>query len=160
MLWERACLNCTKCISSRLKDGSSETQWRKQQWKTECGLGHWWRTTSTWMAIDLSSFFAAAHAANNAQAVIMALWEEYENILDDDNLHRCFISTDSRIEKQREYREPTSIRNNACYPTAVFYSYQNSFHPFFIFLDEWGLPMLPPLPTSTPLLGLTMLLLI
>uniref|UniRef100_F6GYN0 Uncharacterized protein n=1 Tax=Vitis vinifera TaxID=29760 RepID=F6GYN0_VITVI len=54
------------------------------------------------MAIDLSSFFAAAHAANNAQAVIMALWEEYENILDDDNLHRCFISTDSRIEKQRE----------------------------------------------------------
>lgn len=24
---------------------------------------------------------------------------------------------------------------------------------FFIFLDEWGLPMLPPLPTSTPLSG-------
>ena len=50
------------------------------------------------MEIDLSNFFAAAHAANNAQAVIMALWEEYENILDDDNLHRCFISTDSRTE--------------------------------------------------------------
>ena len=136
MLWERACLNCTKCISSRLKDGSLETQWRKQQWKTECGLGHWWRTTSTWMAIDQSSFFAAAYAANNAQAVIMALWEEYENILDDDNLPRCFISTDSRIEKQREYQEPTSIRNNACYPTAVLYSYQNSFHHFFYF-SQW-----------------------
>ena len=40
----------------------------------------------------------AAHAINNAQAIIMALLEEYENILDDDNLHRCFISTDSRIE--------------------------------------------------------------
>ena len=54
------------------------------------------------MAIALSSFFAAAHAANNAQAVIMALWEKYENILDDDNLYRCFISTDSQVEKQRE----------------------------------------------------------
>ena len=43
-------------------------------------------------------FLVAAHAVNNAEAIIMALLEENENILDDDNLHRCFISTDSQIE--------------------------------------------------------------
>ncbi|KAG5566350.1 hypothetical protein RHGRI_002073 [Rhododendron griersonianum] len=39
---------------------------------------------------------AAANAANNAQAIITTLLEEYENIFDDDNLHRCSISADSR----------------------------------------------------------------
>ena len=46
------------------------------------------------MAIAPSSFFVAAHAANQVQAIIMALWEEYE----DDNLHKCSISVDSLIE--------------------------------------------------------------
>ena len=46
------------------------------------------------MAITPSGFFAAAHAANKVQAIIMALWEEYE----DDNLHKCSISVDSLIE--------------------------------------------------------------
>ena len=41
---------------------------------------------------------AAANAANNAQVIITTLLEEYENIFYDDNLHRCSISADSRIE--------------------------------------------------------------
>ena len=57
-------------------------------------LDSWWRITSTWMAIAPSSFFAVAHAANQVQAIIMALWEEYE----DDYLYKCSISVDSLIE--------------------------------------------------------------
>lgn len=45
-----------------------------------------------------AQLLAAANAANNAQAIITTLLEEYENIFDDDNLHRCSISADSRIE--------------------------------------------------------------
>ncbi|CAN4119813.1 unnamed protein product [Withania somnifera] len=44
-----------------------------------------------------SQLLAAANAANNAQAIITTLLEEYENIFDDDNLHRCSISADSQI---------------------------------------------------------------
>ncbi|CAL5434049.1 unnamed protein product [Camellia sinensis] len=45
-----------------------------------------------------AQLLAAANAANNAQAIVTTLLEEYENIFDDDNLHRCSISADSRIE--------------------------------------------------------------
>ncbi|XP_059665405.1 rho GTPase-activating protein 7-like [Cornus florida] len=45
-----------------------------------------------------AQLLAAANAANNAQAIITTLLEEYENIFDDDNLHRCSISAESRIE--------------------------------------------------------------
>ncbi|KAF9613591.1 hypothetical protein IFM89_009261 [Coptis chinensis] len=46
-----------------------------------------------------SQLLAAANAANNAQAIITTLLEEYENIFDVDNLHRCCsLSADSRIE--------------------------------------------------------------
>ncbi|CAK7330647.1 unnamed protein product [Dovyalis caffra] len=45
-----------------------------------------------------AQLLAAANAANNAQAIIATLLEEYENIFDDENLHRCSISADSRIE--------------------------------------------------------------
>ncbi|KAH7542185.1 hypothetical protein FEM48_Zijuj02G0046300 [Ziziphus jujuba var. spinosa] len=45
-----------------------------------------------------AQLLAAANAANNAQAIITALLEEYENIFDDENLQRCSISADSRIE--------------------------------------------------------------
>ncbi|GMG99991.1 hypothetical protein Nepgr_001831 [Nepenthes gracilis] len=45
-----------------------------------------------------AQLLAAANAANNAQAIITTLLEEYENIFDDDNLQRCSISADSRIE--------------------------------------------------------------
>ncbi|XP_031121526.1 rho GTPase-activating protein 7-like isoform X2 [Ipomoea triloba] len=44
-----------------------------------------------------AQLLAAANAANNAQAIITTLLEEYDNIFDDDNLHRCSISADSRI---------------------------------------------------------------
>ncbi|KAG8660271.1 hypothetical protein MANES_02G139000v8 [Manihot esculenta] len=45
-----------------------------------------------------SQLLAAANAANNAQAIITTLIEEYDNIFDDENLQRCSISADSRIE--------------------------------------------------------------
>ncbi|KAJ6424607.1 hypothetical protein OIU84_025395 [Salix udensis] len=45
-----------------------------------------------------AQLLAAANAANNAQAIITTLLEEYENIFDDENLHRCSISADSQIE--------------------------------------------------------------
>ncbi|XP_062172251.1 rho GTPase-activating protein 7 isoform X2 [Alnus glutinosa] len=45
-----------------------------------------------------AQLLAAAYAANNAQAIITTLLEEYENIFDDENLNRCSISADSRIE--------------------------------------------------------------
>ncbi|PSR86775.1 Rho GTPase-activating protein [Actinidia chinensis var. chinensis] len=44
-----------------------------------------------------AQLLAAANAANNAQAIITTLLEEYDNIFYDDNLHRCSISADSRI---------------------------------------------------------------
>ncbi|KAJ6777467.1 RHO GTPASE-ACTIVATING PROTEIN 7-LIKE [Salix koriyanagi] len=45
-----------------------------------------------------AQLLAAANAANNAQSIITTLLEEYENIFDDENLHRCSISADSQIE--------------------------------------------------------------
>ncbi|KAJ7964982.1 Rho GTPase-activating protein 7 [Quillaja saponaria] len=44
-----------------------------------------------------AQLLAAANAANNAQAIITTLLEEYENIFDDENLQRCSISADSGI---------------------------------------------------------------
>ncbi|KAJ7960548.1 Rho GTPase-activating protein 7 [Quillaja saponaria] len=43
-----------------------------------------------------AQLLAAANAANNAQAIITTLLEEYDNIFDDENLQRCSISADSR----------------------------------------------------------------
>ncbi|CAI9106267.1 OLC1v1005388C1 [Oldenlandia corymbosa var. corymbosa] len=45
-----------------------------------------------------AQLLAAANAANNAQAIVTTLLEEYDNIFDDDNLQRCSISADSHIE--------------------------------------------------------------
>ncbi|GLT41779.1 hypothetical protein SLA2020_158220 [Shorea laevis] len=45
-----------------------------------------------------SQLLAAANAANNAQAIVTTLLEEYETIFDDENLQRCSISADSRID--------------------------------------------------------------
>ncbi|KAL9250033.1 Rho GTPase-activating protein 7-like protein [Drosera capensis] len=45
-----------------------------------------------------AQLLAAANAANNAHAIITTLLEEYDSIFDDDNLQRCSISADSRIE--------------------------------------------------------------
>ncbi|KAJ4837777.1 Rho GTPase-activating protein 7 [Turnera subulata] len=45
-----------------------------------------------------AQLLAAANAANNAQGIVTTLLEEYENIFDDEHLHRCSISADSRME--------------------------------------------------------------
>ena len=47
-----------------------------------------------------AQLLAATNVANNAQAIITTLLEEYENIFYDDNLHRCSIPADSRIENK------------------------------------------------------------
>ncbi|KAL8099655.1 hypothetical protein AgCh_032060 [Apium graveolens] len=44
-----------------------------------------------------AQLLAAANAANNAQAIITTLLEEYENIFDSDAMHRCSISAESQI---------------------------------------------------------------
>ncbi|MQL86253.1 hypothetical protein Taro_018787 [Colocasia esculenta] len=46
-----------------------------------------------------AQLLAAANAANNAQAIITTLIEEYENIFDDDNLHGCALSPGSHLEE-------------------------------------------------------------
>ncbi|KAL9169207.1 hypothetical protein ABFS82_04G065500 [Erythranthe guttata] len=48
-----------------------------------------------------AQLLAAANAANNAQAIITTLLEEYENIFDDDNLHGCSMSADSHTNSSR-----------------------------------------------------------
>ncbi|KAL6010100.1 Rho GTPase-activating protein 7 [Asimina triloba] len=45
-----------------------------------------------------AQLLAAANAANNAQAIITTLVEEYENIFDDENLQKCSLSADSHVE--------------------------------------------------------------
>ncbi|KAH6814308.1 Rho GTPase activation protein with PH domain-containing protein [Perilla frutescens var. frutescens] len=45
-----------------------------------------------------AQLLAAANAANNAQAIITTLLEEYENIFDDDNLNRCSMSAESQTD--------------------------------------------------------------
>ena len=45
-----------------------------------------------------SDLCSASCCSNNTQAIITTLLEEYENIFYDDNLHRCSIPVDSRIE--------------------------------------------------------------
>lgn len=46
-----------------------------------------------------AQLLAAANAANNAQAIVTTLLEEYENVFDDDTLHRCSLSPDSHINE-------------------------------------------------------------
>ncbi|TKY57139.1 Rho GTPase-activating protein 7 [Spatholobus suberectus] len=45
-----------------------------------------------------AQLLAAANAANNAQAIITTLLEDYENIFDEENIQRCSMSADSRVE--------------------------------------------------------------
>lgn len=46
-----------------------------------------------------AQLLAAANAANNAQAIIATLLEDYENVFADDTLHRCSFSPDSHIDE-------------------------------------------------------------
>ncbi|KAK3005478.1 hypothetical protein RJ639_017511, partial [Escallonia herrerae] len=63
-----------------------------------------------------AQLLAAANAANNAQAIITTLLEEYENIFDEDAMHRCSISADSQIEnsgsEDSSEDENLEIKNN------------------------------------------------
>ncbi|GMI81623.1 hypothetical protein like AT5G19390 [Hibiscus trionum] len=63
-----------------------------------------------------AQLLAAANAANNAQAIIATLLEEYENIFDDENLQRCSVSADSRIENSGSEdstdNENLDVKNN------------------------------------------------
>ncbi|KAL3620333.1 Rho GTPase-activating protein 7 [Castilleja foliolosa] len=45
-----------------------------------------------------AQLIAATNAANNAQAIVTTLLEEYDNIFDDDILHRCSMSLDSQTD--------------------------------------------------------------
>ncbi|XP_026413271.1 rho GTPase-activating protein 7-like isoform X1 [Papaver somniferum] len=49
------------------------------------------------MSDSSAQLLAAANAANNAQAIITTLLEDYDNIFDDDNLQRCSFSADSQM---------------------------------------------------------------
>ncbi|KAL2507090.1 Rho GTPase-activating protein 7 [Forsythia ovata] len=63
-----------------------------------------------------AQLLAAANAANNAQAIITTLLEEYENIFDDHNLHRCSISASSQTDNSESEDttddENLDIKNN------------------------------------------------
>ena len=134
-----------------------------------------WATDGEWLQHGDSSvqLLVAAPAVNDAQAIIIALMEEYENVLNGDNLHRYFISTDSWIENSgnedsaddenidmHEQKWPIEI---ACFgiknrlPSGTMhvilqlhFILTRTHSILFNFLDEGGLPMLPPLPTSSP----------
>ncbi|RID41712.1 hypothetical protein BRARA_J01647 [Brassica rapa] len=49
-----------------------------------------------------AQLLAAANAANNAQAIITVLLEDYGSIFDEENIQRCSISTESHIENEVE----------------------------------------------------------
>ncbi|KAK9673583.1 hypothetical protein RND81_12G176900 [Saponaria officinalis] len=68
-----------------------------------------------------AQLLAAANAANNGQAIITTLLEEYESIFDVDSLQRCSISADSRIEisvsDDSTDDENSSVRDNGYHNT-------------------------------------------
>ncbi|XP_073104976.1 rho GTPase-activating protein 7 isoform X3 [Elaeis guineensis] len=57
-----------------------------------------------------AQLLAAANAANNAQAIITTLLDEYENIFDDNKLDRCSLSHDPQVEDTGS-EESTDDRN-------------------------------------------------
>ncbi|GER41059.1 Rho GTPase-activating protein [Striga asiatica] len=64
-----------------------------------------------------SQLLAAANAANSAQAIVTTLLEEYDNIFDDDILHRCSMSVDSQTdnsasEDSSDDENPDAIGND------------------------------------------------
>ncbi|XP_058196402.1 rho GTPase-activating protein 6-like isoform X3 [Rhododendron vialii] len=74
-----------------------------------------------------AQLLAAANAANNAQAIITTLLEEYDNIFDDENLHRCSISADSRIENSGS--EDTTDDENLDIKDNGFHDAENEVDP-------------------------------
>ncbi|XP_054798173.1 rho GTPase-activating protein 7-like isoform X2 [Prosopis cineraria] len=57
-----------------------------------------------------AQLLAAANAANNAQAIITTLLEEYDSIFYDEIIQRCSISADSRVENS-ETEDSTDDNN-------------------------------------------------
>ncbi|KAK4278864.1 hypothetical protein QN277_016646 [Acacia crassicarpa] len=57
-----------------------------------------------------AQLLAAANAANNAQAIITTLLEEYDSIFDDENMQRCSISAGSQVENS-ETEDSTDDNN-------------------------------------------------
>ena len=68
-----------------------------------------------------TQLLTVTNAANNAQAIITTLLEEHDNILYDDNQHKCSISVDSRIENSGSEDsiddESIDMRDNGCHDT-------------------------------------------
>ncbi|KAL7084637.1 hypothetical protein ACP275_14G234000 [Erythranthe tilingii] len=70
-----------------------------------------------------AQLLAAANAANNAQAIISTLLEEYESIFDDDTLHRCSMSVDSQTDNSGS--EDTSDDENPDMKVNGYHDAQN-----------------------------------
>lgn len=74
-----------------------------------------------------AQLLAAATAANNAQAIIATLLEEYENIFNDESLHRCSISADSRVDNSGS--EDSSDEENLDVKNNGYHDAQNEVDP-------------------------------
>ncbi|KZV44449.1 rho GTPase-activating protein 7 [Dorcoceras hygrometricum] len=74
-----------------------------------------------------AQLLAAANAANNAQAIITTLLEEFDNIFDDDNLHRCSISADSQTDNSGS--EDTSDDDNPDVKVNGYHDAENEVDP-------------------------------
>ncbi|KAL8029448.1 hypothetical protein ABFX02_14G225400 [Erythranthe guttata] len=70
-----------------------------------------------------AQLLAAANAANNAQAIISTLLEEYESIFYDDTLHRCSMSVDSQTDNSGS--EDTSDDENPDMKVNGYHDAQN-----------------------------------
>ncbi|KAL4578600.1 hypothetical protein LXL04_014725 [Taraxacum kok-saghyz] len=70
-----------------------------------------------------AQLLAAANAANNAQAIIATLLEEYDIIFDDDAMVRCSISAESREISASE--ESSDDENNMEIKNNVYHDAQN-----------------------------------
>ncbi|KAI3704237.1 hypothetical protein L1987_74453 [Smallanthus sonchifolius] len=59
-----------------------------------------------------AQLLAAANAANNAQAIIATLLEEYENVFDDNAMLRCSISADSQdVSASEDSTDDENMKN-------------------------------------------------
>ncbi|XP_057801200.1 rho GTPase-activating protein 7-like isoform X2 [Salvia miltiorrhiza] len=74
-----------------------------------------------------AQLLAAANAANNAQAIITTLLEEYDNIFDDDSLHRCSMSVDSKTDNTGS--EDTSDDENPDIKVNGYHDAENEVDP-------------------------------
>ncbi|KAL0390767.1 UNVERIFIED_CONTAM: Rho GTPase-activating protein 7 [Sesamum calycinum] len=74
-----------------------------------------------------AQLLAAANAANNAQAIITTLLEEYENIFDDDSLDRCSMSADSQSDNSGS--EDTSNDENSDVKVNGYHDAQHEVDP-------------------------------